>query len=389
MRKLLLVHLAAGLSAAAILGGCNRQSGAARGRPGAGEAVLIQAGRAQAKDTPIYLDGIGTVQAFNTVTVHTQVSGVLQKVAFAEGQDVRAGDLLAEVDPRTYQAQLDQAKAKKAEDQAQADNAVTTYKRNFSLLAKGLIDQQTVDTDKSSADPFNATVQADEAAAEQAQVMLGYTRITSPISGRTGIRLVDQGNVVQPSDAGGIVVITQLKPISVVFTLPQSNWPQIQRLLASGTKLSVIAVGDGNTTLDSGTLAVVDNQIDSATGTIKAKASFPNDKLALWPGQFVNVRLLVQTRTGGVVVPASVVQRGPQGAYAFVIQADSTVKAVPVSVAQIDSGVALIDQGLTAGQQVVVDGQYKLEDGSKVTIAPPAGARSGRRAGGKPADSPE
>jgi multidrug efflux system membrane fusion protein len=151
----------------------------------------------------------------------------------------------------------------------------------------------------------------------------------------------------------------------------------------------VIAVGDGNTPLDTGTLAVVDNQIDSATGTIKAKASFPNDKLALWPGQFVNVRLLVQTRTGGVVVPASVVQRGPQGAYAFVIQADSTVKAVPVSVAQIDSGVALIDQGLTAGQQVVVDGQYKLEDGSKVTIAPPAGARSGRRSGGKPADSPE
>jgi multidrug efflux system membrane fusion protein len=389
MRKLFWVHLAAGLSAAVILGGCNRQSGSGRGRPGAGEAVLIQAGRAQAKDTPIYLDGIGTVQAFNTVTVHTQVSGVLQRVAFREGQDVKAGDLLAEVDPRTYQAQLDQAKAKQAEDQAQADNAVTTYQRNFSLLAKGLIDQQTVDTDKSAADQFNATVQADAAAVEQAQVMLGYTRITSPLSGRTGIRLVDQGNVVQPSDAGGIVVITQLKPISVVFTLPQSNWPQIQGLLAAGTKLTVLAVGDGNTTLDTGSLTVVDNQIDSATGTIKAKASFPNDKLALWPGQFVNVRLLVQVRTGGVVVPASVVQRGPQGAYAFVIQDDSTVKAVPVAVAQIDSGVALIDSGISAGQQVVVDGQYKLEDGSKVIVAPPAGARAGRRAGSKPADSPE
>jgi multidrug efflux system membrane fusion protein len=200
---------------------------------------------------------------------------------------------------------------------------------------------------------------------------------------------VDQGNVVQPSDAGGIVVITQLKPISVVFTLPQSNWPQIQALLAAGTKLSVLAVGDGNTTLDTGSLTVVDNQIDSATGTIKAKASFPNDRLALWPGQFVNVRLLVQVRAGGVVVPASVVQRGPQGAYAFVIQDDSTVKAVPVSVAQIDSGVALIDSGISAGQQVVVDGQYKLEDGSKVIVAPPAGAHGGRPAGGKPADSPE
>jgi multidrug efflux system membrane fusion protein len=178
MRTLFWVHLAAGLSAAVILDGCNRQSGSGRGRPGAGEAVLIQAARAQAKDTPIYLDGIGTVQAFNTVTVHTQVSGVLQQVAFREGQDVKAGDLLAEVDPRTYQAELDQAKAKQAEDQAQADNAVTTYKRNFSLLAKGLIDQQTVDTDKSAADQFNATVQADAAAVEQAQVMLGYTRIT-------------------------------------------------------------------------------------------------------------------------------------------------------------------------------------------------------------------
>jgi membrane fusion protein, multidrug efflux system len=388
MRKISWVHLTFALTAGGILGGCNRQA-APGGRGGAGGTVVVEAGRVVQKDTPIYLDGIGTVQAFNTVTVHTQVNGVLQKIAFAEGQDVKTGDLLAVVDPRTYQAQYDQAKAKKAEDDAQLSNAAITYQRNASLLSKGLIDQQTVDTERLSADQFKATVQADEAALEQAQVMLGYTHIVSPLDGRTGIRTVDQGNVVQTTDPSGIVVITQLKPISVVFTLPQQDWPQVQKLLASGTKLSVVALGDGATPLDEGTLAVVDNQIDSATGTIKAKASFPNAHLALWPGQFINVRLLVQTRKDGIIVPASVVQRGPQGAYAFVIRGDSTVKAVPVEVAQIDSGMALIDKGLTVGQQVVVDGQYKLEDGSKVGIAP--GARGGRRpAGGKPAgDSPE
>jgi multidrug efflux system membrane fusion protein len=393
MRKISWVHLAFVLATGGILAGCNRQAAAGfgRGRNGAGALVMVEAGRVTQKDTPIYLDGIGTVQAFNTVTVHTQVNGVLQQIAFAEGRDVKAGDLLAVIDPRTYQAQYDQAKAKKSEDDAQLSNATTTYQRNLTLLGKGLIDQQTVDTEKASVDQFTALVAADEAALEQAQVMLGYTHIVSPIAGRTGIRAVDQGNVVQTSDPGGIVVITQLKPISVVFTLPQQNWPRIQKLIATGTRLSVLALGDGAAPLDEGTLSVVDNQIDSATGTIKAKASFPNEHLALWPGQFINIRLLVETRQGGVVVPASVVQRGPQGAYAFVIDENSTVKAVPVQVAQIDSGVALIDKGLVVGEQVVVDGQYKLEDGSKVGIAGSGATRGGRRpAGGKPSgDSPE
>jgi len=381
---------------AGILTSCHRQAAAGGragggGRAGAGATVVVEAGRVVQRDTPIYLDGIGTVQAFNTVTVHTQVNGVLQKIAFTEGQDVKAGDLLVMIDPRTYQSQLDQAKAKKAEDEAQLSNATITYNRNLTLLGKGLIDQQTVDTERLSEEQFKATVQADAAAVEQATVQLGYCNITAPISGRIGIRMVDQGNVVQTSDPGGMVVITQLKPISVVFTLPQQDWPQIQQLLASGQKLSVIAMGDGTAPLDRGTLAVVDNQIDSATGTIKAKASFPNDKLALWPGQFVNVRLLVQTRKNGLVVPASVVQRGPQGAYAFLIQDNSTVKAVPVQVAQIDSGYALIDQGLTVGQQVVVDGQYKLEDGSKVSLAGAGSAKGGGRASAPkaPGDSPE
>jgi len=393
MRNISWVHLVSVLMAGGILGGCSRQASSGGGRGGrgggAGAIVVVEAGRVAQKDTPIYLDGIGTVQAFNTVTVHTQVNGVLQKVAFTEGQDVKTGDLLAVVDPRTYQAEYDQAKAKKAEDDAQLSNATITYQRNFTLLGKGLIDQQTVDTEKLSEDQFKATVQADEAAIEQAQVMLSYCNIVSPLNGRTGIRMVDQGNIVQTTDPGGIVVITQLKPISVVFTLPQQDWPQVQKLIGSGTKLSVLAFGDGPAPLDTGTLAVVDNEIDSATGTIKAKASFPNTQLALWPGQFINVRLLVQTRKNGIVVPASVVQRGPQGAYAFVIGENSTVKAVPVEVAQIDSGYALIDGGLTVGQRVVVDGQYKLEDGSKVGIA--GNARGGQRpAAAKTAgDSPE
>jgi multidrug efflux system membrane fusion protein len=377
--------LAAAAAVLALASGCGRAGDGGQGGPRGGNGpVAIEAGRVLQRDTPVYLDGIGTVQAFNSVTVHSQVNGILQKITFVEGQDVKAGDLLATVDPRTYQAQLDQAKAKQAEDEAQLNNALVTYHRNFSLLSKGLIDQQTVDTEKASVDQFRASVQADAAAAEQAAVQLSFCRITAPFAGRTGIRLVDQGNLVQASDASGIVVITQLRPISVLFTLPQQDWPQIQQLLASGSKLTVLATGDGAAPLDQGTLAVVDNQIDSATGTIKLKASFPNERLALWPGQFVNVRLLVQVRRQGIVVPASVVQRGPQGAFAFAIQDDSTVKAVPIQVAQIDGGFALIDQGLTPGQRVVVDGQYKLEDGSKVILSP-AGKGGRASAGSQPA----
>jgi len=371
MNRTLPCALAVSVAALTALSGCDRQK-AAEAPP-----VVVVAGKVQAKDTPMYLDGLGTVQAFNTVTIHTQVNGVLQKVAFREGQDVKAGDLLAVVDPRPYQAALDQAKARKAEDEAQLSNATSVFERNASLLQKGLVDQQTVDTEKAARDQFAATVQADDAAIEQSAVELGYCNITSPITGRTGIRLVDQGNFIQMSDVGGIVVVTQLKPISIVFTLPQQNWPQVQRLLATGAKLRVFAMGDGTAPLDRGTLAVVDNEIDPATGTIRLKATFPNENLSLWPGQFVNVRLLVETRKAGLVVPSSVIQRGPQGSYVFLIQGDSTVKAVPVQVAQIDGGAALIDKGLSMGDNVVVDGQYKLQDGSKVVPSAPAGPPPG------------
>jgi len=367
---------------AALVDGCRRdqQNGqTAKGGHGAAAIapVAVIAGQVARRDTPIYLDGIGTVAAFNTVTIRTQVDGQIKKIAFREGQDVKAGDLLAVIDPRPFQAALDQAKAKKAEDLAQLSNATITYERNFTLLAKGLVQQQTVDTLKATENQLKATVQADDAASEQAALQLAYTSIRAPFDGRVGIRQVDTGNVVHTTDANGLVVLTQLKPISVVFSLPQEDWPQIQRLMAAGSVLPTLAYGSDNAAiLDRGVLSVVDNEIDTTTGTIRLKATFPNAGLALWPGQFVNVRLLVETRKGGLVVPASVVQRGPQGAFAFVIKPDATVDMRSIQVVQIDSGLALVDKGLQEGEKVVVDGQYKLQVGSAVTIAPASGPKT-------------
>ena len=347
---------------------------AAAARGAGAPSVIVAAGKVRQQDTPIYLNGIGTVFAFNTVTVRSQIDGTLQSVAFAEGQEVKAGDLLAQIDPRTQQAALDQAKAKEATDTAQLRNAEKDLQRYDELNAKGLIDQQTYNTQQALVAQLHAAVHADEAGVEAAQVQFDYTHITAPITGRTGLRQIDQGNVIHTSDANGLVVIAQLQPISVVFTLPQQNWPEIQRLTAAGEKLPVIAYDrDSQKPLDTGELAVVDNQIDATTGTIKLKATFANGQLALWPGQFVNVRLLVETRPAGVVVPSSVIQRGPQGPFAFVIKADDTVEVRPVTVAQIEAGLALIDQGLKPGEDVVVDGQYKLQAGSHVTVSPPAG----------------
>jgi membrane fusion protein, multidrug efflux system len=364
---------------AMLLGGCHRaQTGgqAGKGAP----PVAVVAGKVTRRDTPIYLDGIGTVSAFNTVTIRTQVDGQIEKIVFKEGQDVKSGDLLVVIDPRPFQAALDQAGAKKAEDIAQLSNATITYDRNFSLLGKGLVQQQTVDTLKATVDQMKAMVQADDAAAEQASLQLAYTSIRAPFDGRVGIRQVDTGNVVHTTDANGLVVLTELKPLSVVFSLPQENWPQIQQLIAGGATLPVLAYGSDNTAiLDKGVLAVVDNEIDTTTGTIRLKATFPNANLALWPGQFVNVRLLVETRKGGLVVPSSVVQRGPQGAFAFVIKADSTVEMRPIQVGQIDAGRALIDKGLQEGESVVVDGQYKLQVGSTVAISPETPATAGKK----------
>jgi len=381
------------VGAAILLGGgyyFHHQAGTKTDAPparGGNFPVPVTIGHVWQKNVPIYLDGLGTVQAFNTVTIHTRVDGQLVKVAFTEGQEVKTGDLLAQIDPAPYQAALDQTIAKKAQDAAQLANARADLQRYADLLKTDGTTQQVYDTQKALVDQLAATVKADDAAIASAQVNLDYTNIRSPIDGRTGIRQVDQGNVVHASDAGGLVVLTQLKPISIVFTLPETVLPKLQdNQDMDGTPFAVLAVARDNTNvLAAGRLAVIDNQIDSTTGTLKLKATFANENLQLWPGQFVNTRLLLETREDSVVVPASVVQRGPNGAFAFVVSEapDGSTNRIArmrsIKVAQIDNGEALIDDGLDAGETVVVDGQYKLQDGSKVRPVAPTGDASGAR----------
>jgi multidrug efflux system membrane fusion protein len=335
-------------------------------------AVPVVEGKVVQRDVPIYVDGLGTVQAFNTVTVQVRVDGQLQKVAFVEGQDVHAGDLLAQIDPDPFRTQLEQTEAKKAQDESQLANARVDLQRNADLIAQKIATQQAYDTQKSLVAQQEATVKADQAAIDSAKVQLAYTTINSPLDGRTGIRQVDQGNIVHATDANGLVVITQLHPISVVFTLPEQSLNEIQKEMSS-SEVTVLAVDRDNTTqLGEGKLAVIDNQIDTTTGTIRLKATFANDDLRLWPGQFVNARLLLTTRKGGLIVPASAVQRGPDGSYIFVIKDDQSVEVRPIKVAQIEKGEALIDQGLKPNENIVVDGQYRLQIGSHVKPAPSA-----------------
>jgi multidrug efflux system membrane fusion protein len=328
--------------------------------------VPVVAGTAAAEDVPIYLTGIGTVQAFNTVTIRTRVDGQIDKIAFTEGQDVNEGDLLVQIDPRPLQAQLEQAQAQKVSHEAQLADAKIDLTRFANLAQRGAGTQQAVDTQKALVAELEANIKADQAAIDNAQVQLGYTTITAPISGRTGMRLVDQGNIVHATDTTGIVVLTQIEPISLVFSLPEDSLPDITREMAKGPLKVVAFSRDDKTQFAEGTLTLIDNQIDQTTGTIPLKATFPNKDHALWPGQFVNARLFLSIRHDGITVPAAVVQRGPQGDFAYVIKPDSTVEMRPVSVGQLRDGVALIDSGLSAGERVVVDGQYKLRPGSRV-----------------------
>src|ERR1700738_5036815 len=286
-------------------------------------AVPVTAGLAETKNIPVYLTGLGTVQAFNTVVVKVRVDGQLDKVAFTEGQDVKAGDLLAQIDPRPYQAALDPAKAVKAKDEAQLENNRRDLQRSISLHE--FATKQSVDTQSALVRQFEATIQGDQAAIESAQTQLAYSTITAPLSGRTGVRLVDQGNIVHASADNGLVMITQLQPISVIFSLSDQQLRNISREMANGP-LKVIAEGrTDHQPLGEGTLTLVDNLIDQSTGTIRLKATFPNEDHALWPGQFINIRLLLRTLQQVVCVPSTATQRGPNSMYVYVIKPDSTV----------------------------------------------------------------
>ena len=356
------------------------QAGAGRGAQG---PVPITPGVVVQKDVPIYLTGIGTVQAFNTVTVHSRVDGELNKIAFTEGQDVKEGDVLAIIDPAPYQTALDQAIGKQAEDEAQQANAKLDMARDTDLLKQKVISSQQYDTQKALVAQLDATVVADVAAVASARVQVDYTTIKSPLQGRVGIRQIDQGNIIHAADTNGLVVITQLQPISVVFTLPEQNLRLIHQQSLDGTGMQVQAVDrDDNSVLDTGEVAVVNNQIDPTTGTIQIKATFSNAKYQLWPGQFINARLLLTTRKNGIVVPAQVVQNGPDGAFVYMIKPDNTVETRAVKVAQVDNNEALIDDGLQPGEKVVKDGQYKLQPGAKIILPQPtAGAGAGAHSG--------
>ena len=295
-------------------------------------AVPVSVTTARRRDVPIYLTGLGTVQAFNTVTVKTRVDGELVKVAFTEGQDVKASDLLAQIDPRPFQAAYDQAVAKKVQDEANLANAKLDLQRFSDLATRNFAPKQQVDTQRAMVAQLEAQIQGDQAAIDNAKTQLDYTTITSPLTGRTGIRLVDQGNIVHATDATGLVIVTQLQPISVVFTLPESELTAVQSALKAGPVRIFAMSRDDNRQLAEGTLAVLDNQISQTTGTMRLKGTFPNQDRALWPGEFLNVRLLAHTEPNVVTVPSGALQRGPDGYYTYIVKSDSTVEARPLKV---------------------------------------------------------
>ena len=329
-------------------------------------AVPATVATAKRRDVPVYLTGLGTVQAFNTVTIRTQVDGQLIKVAFTEGQEVKAGDLLAQIDPRPFQAAYDQAVAKKAQDEANLANANLDLQRFSDLAARNFAPKQQLDTQRATVAQIEAQIRGDQAAIDSAQTQLSYTTITSPLSGRTGIRLVDQGNIVHAADATGLVVVTQLQPISVVFTLPEGELATVQSAFAAGPVRIFAMSRDDDRQLAEGTTAVLDNQIAQATGAMRLKGTFPNQDGALWPGEFINVRLLVGTQRNVVTVPSGALQRGPAGYYAYVVKPDGTVDMRSIEVNQIGGGIAVVDAGVSAGEEVVTAGQYRLQTGVRV-----------------------
>ncbi len=355
-----------------------------RGKGGSGGmgmgnfVVPVVVATAQRGDLPVYFNGLGTVTAFNTVTVRSRVDGQIINVAFKEGQYVHEGDLLVQIDPRPFQVQLEQAEGQLAKDQAQRKDAEVNLGRYQLLFKEGVIPQQQLDTQAALVGQFDGSIKSDQSQVDNAKLQLTYCRITAPISGRVGLRLIDPGNIVHATDANGLIVIAQLQPIAVLFSLPQDDLPQVNAKLRAGVQLNVDAFDrDDTQKIASGKLLTIDNQIDPTTGTYKLKSIFNNADNALFPNQFVNVHLLVDTKHDLTIVPAPAIQRGPQGTYVYAVGSDNTVKIRPVTIAQTTGNRIGLSSGVNAGDIVVIDGQDKLQDGSKVNPTLASGGSGG------------
>jgi multidrug efflux system membrane fusion protein len=334
-------------------------------------SVGVQA--VQKKDVPYFLTGLGLVTAFNTVTVRSRVDGQLMKVNFTEGQFVHAGELLAEIDSRPFEVALAQAEGQLAKDVAARADANANLARFQQLWQEGVIPKQQMDTQQATVGQFDGAIQSDTAQINSAKLQLVYSRITAPISGRVGLRLVDAGNMVHATDANGMLVITQVQPIAVIFTLPEDNLPEVAAEISKRQQLSVEALGrDNKAKIADGKLLTIDNQIDQTTGTVKLKAVFPNADLSLWPNQFVNVRLFLSVRKDATAIPAVAVQRGAQGTFVYVVKPGNKAEVRPMQVDFIEGSLAVIRSGLTPGEQIVIDGQDKLQNGSNVVARPVA-----------------
>jgi len=376
------------VAVAAALVGCSAGSKPNTARASTQTVVPVAVATAERRDVPVYLKGLGSVTASNTVSVKSRVDGQLAQVNFKEGQHVNTGELLAVIDPRPFQVALDQAQANFFRDQAQLKDAQLNYERFKSLLDEsGAMSQQQVDTQKAAADQLEGAVRADQAAIDNAKLNLLYSHITSPISGRVGLRLVDAGNMVHAADTNPLLVITQLQPIAVVFTLPEDSLLTVSQHMHQSTLPVEAYSRDDLTRLATGKLLTIDNQIDQSTGTGRLKAMFDNPDDALWPNQFVNVRLLLETHKGSIVIPSVAVQTGPQGSYVFTVKPDNTVAVSPVKVSFTQNNVASIASGVGPGDVVVVDGQDKLQAGSKVD--PHASGGGANRNGQTSASQPQ